>query len=358
MAGVAFSYKKMLDLNLEQRIVQLLKKIVREVISFVCVYSGIAMLFYLLKIRPQRDRYRILVYHRVNNQRHYGNPVARSMSVRGTHFKRQMKFLNKYFNVISIDYLTDVFKQNEPLPERALAITFDDGYRDNYLNAFPLLKKYQFPATIFLTTGFIGTQKSLWWDHLQQIISRSTAKAFWQFSERTLNRKFNGVASNKFQQLVDHLKSVDNEARDRFIEQSGQFFQIEKEDDDIPAVMLTPANIKEMSDAGISFGSHTVSHLILSKVSELCVRQELAESKQDIEEITGREVCAFAYPNGGLNDFNQRSIELLRDCGYQCAFMNVKGVNKVADDPFTLKRIGVYGTDSMSSFICRCFGIF
>ena len=177
----------------------MLKKIAREIISFACVYSGMAMLIYLLKIRNQRNRYRILVYHRVNDQRHVDNPVAKSMSVRVAHFERQMKFLNKYFNVMSVDCLADVLEQKKPLPKRALAITFDDGYRDNYMYAFPLLKKYQFPATIFLTTGMIGTQKGLWWDHLQQIISKSKPEIFWQFCERTLNIKFNGSASNKYQ---------------------------------------------------------------------------------------------------------------------------------------------------------------
>ncbi len=336
----------------------MLKKIAREIISFVFVYSGLAMLIYLLKIDNQPNQYRILVYHRVNNQRHAGNPVAKSMSVPVARFERQLKFLKKYFTVIPIDYLADALDREKILPKRALAITFDDGYRDNYLCAFPLLKKYQSSATIFLTTGFIGTKKSLWWDELQQIISRSTANIFWRFSERALNRKFNGSANSTYQQLNDHLKSIDNASRDRFIEESRQFFQIEKEADETSAEMLRPADIKEMTDAGISFGSHTESHLILSKASVERAKQELIKSKQDIEQMTGKEVRAFAYPNGGPNDFNHRSIELLRECGYRFAFMNVRGVNKVADDPFTLKRIGVYGTDSMASFICRCFGIF
>ncbi|MBD3289422.1 polysaccharide deacetylase family protein [candidate division KSB1 bacterium] len=336
----------------------MLKKIAKEIISHILVYSGMAMLFYRLKIRKCPNRFRILVYHRVNNQRHIRNPVAKAMSISVRRFERQLKFLQKYFNIVSLDSITNALGQKKALPRHSLAITLDDGYRDNYLYAFPLLKKYKLPATIFLTTGYLGKQSNLWWDTLHQITAMSESKELWQFCERRLNIKFRGVRRTRYLQLVDYLKSIDISARDQFIGELKSQFQIIKGKDDLRAELLAPAEVKEMSAAGISFGSHTVSHLIVSKSDEQLVKQELIQSKKEIEEITGRDVFAFAYPNGAADDFDEKSIELLQECGYELALTNIGGINSIADNQFTLKRIGVYGNDSMAAFICRCFGLF
>ena len=114
---------------------------------------------------------RILLYHRVLDIQKGGDFCSLpGIIVSVNMFNQQMRYLSKNYNVISLDHLVDSLKNNSPLPKKGVVITFDDGWRDNYSFALPILKKYNLPATIFLTSGYIGTNKTFWPEQVMSIL--------------------------------------------------------------------------------------------------------------------------------------------------------------------------------------------
>jgi len=188
-------------------------------------------------------------------------------------FKNQMQYLSKVYSPISLERMAQHIQNGTSLPSKAIAVTFDDGYRDNYENAYPILKEYNIPATFFLTTGFIGTGEIPAWD-----------KGYYT-SEKTL--------------------------------------------------MLSWEQVREMSDSGISFGSHTLSHPFLTRIPRKQAQKEIHLSKDIIEQQIGKPVTTFAYPSGNL-DSEIKGI--VKEAGYSAAVSTIPGYNSMHDDVHALKR--------------------
>ena len=122
------------------------------------------------RLSKQKERAIILMYHRIHEK---GDGVG----VNKCAFERQMEFIKRKMTSIPLTDISDWLLKRKPLPPRAIAITFDDGYEDNFTNAYPILREFKIPATIFLTTGQIESTKIFWWDKVNEII-RKTKKPF------------------------------------------------------------------------------------------------------------------------------------------------------------------------------------
>ncbi len=188
-------------------------------------------------------------------------------------FANQMQYLADAYNPMPLESMVQHLRHKIPLPARAIAVTFDDGYRDNYENAYPILVKHHIPATLFLATDFIGTGKLPAWEE-----GRYTGEK---------------------------------------------------------ALMLSWEQVREMADAGISFGSHTVSHPFLSRIPRKRVEQELRSSKAIIEQRTGRPASTLAYPSG---DFNSDVQKMVEEAGYSAAVSTMAGHNGSHTDMYALRR--------------------
>ena len=293
--------------------------------------SGEAVFPYI-KIRRSRS-VQILAYHRINDDRDPFFPATPT-----TVFARQMEYLAHHLCVYPLADLIESLRRRD-VPENAVAITFDDGYRDNYSNAFPILRNLSLPATIFVATDAIESRRVLWHDRVFSAF-RETQARFLEAAGNNLDRYPLGTLAEKLvaqTEVLKVLRSLDDSGRslwiDRLIDNLGVADRQEA-----PDLMLTWEDVKIMQQKGISFGSHTVTHPILSKLSIHRLRQEIFESKRILEENVGTAVTAFAYPVGRREDFNEMTKNCLREAGYACALTSIFGSNSHGADLFELRR--------------------
>ncbi len=284
--------------------------------------------------------YLILWYHRVND---YAGEYMIDRTSRAL-FDRQMAWLERNFNVRPLEELVRLEQQGEPLPPRAVAITFDDGYEDNYSGAFPILKQRGLPATIFLTVGCIEERRSLWFDRILYAF-RETAADGLELPDGT-RIPFADPASKRraSRRLLDYLTSLPGEERLERVDTIVRRL-CDVPADGVPHEMLSWEQVREMTASGISFGSHTLNHPILTRIPAEEATHELRESKRLMEQRIGGEVPLFAYPNGKPGDYSEAIKDALREAGYRAALTTVQGENTPQTDPMELRRVRPFGRE-------------
>lgn len=277
-----------------------------------------------------RKHIRILTYHR------FGEKYVTSEL-----FKKHLTYLRKHFSLIDLKSFLSFLLGNTDLPPNSVIITVDDGYQDFYTVAFPVLKKYAVPATISLTVDFIDKGIWLWHDLLNFGISSTSRLDF------TLNGNYYDLRNQR--QRCELKVSLDKICtscspieRDTFITQILKELDVTLPERPTPEYApLTWDQVFEMSEHGISYGAHTLTHPILSKMPPDDAFHEIHESRRRIEEIIQRDVVAFCYPNGKEGDFNEAIKEMVRQCGFACAFSTIYGMNDLGTDRFALSRMGL-----------------
>ncbi len=302
-------------------------------IGFLEAYSSV-------RSRLVKSQAAILIYHRVCPK--VDNWSLGSLSP--ANFEMQMKYFAQNYELLSLDNLVQFIKSGEPFPKNAIVVTFDDGYKDNYLYAYPILRKYKIPATIFLTTGYIGASELFWWDKVAYIIENNT-------SIKKLN--LNGLGSYSLQSelektkvksiICEKLKKMPDNQRISIIQKLINICKVEIPPDLGEKYFLSWSEIKEMDNAGITFGAHSVNHPILINMPLELAKNEIIQSKKDIEEKLGKQITAFSYPNG---NFNAEVVELVRKSGFVCAVSVHPGMPpklvSPKDSVYNLSRIGTY----------------
>ena len=322
-----------------------------KIVAFILLYSGALRTIHCLVdryqyrrnssggavfpyIKKRRSRsVQILAYHRVNDEQDPFFPATPTKV-----FARQMEYLASHFSVYPLADLIESLQRRD-VPENAVAVTFDDGYRDNYQNAFPILRQLSLPATIFLATEAIGSGKVLWHDRVFSAF-RETQALYLEDAGNDVGRYPLGTLEEKLfaqGEVVRRLQSLDDSGRslciDRLIEKLGVVDRKEA-----PDLMLTWDDVKIMHQSKFSFGSHTVTHPILSRIPSIKVREEIFESKRILEERLNTSVTTFAYPVGRKEDFNELTKDCLREAGYICALSTIFGSNSDGQDLFELRR--------------------
>jgi peptidoglycan/xylan/chitin deacetylase (PgdA/CDA1 family)/CelD/BcsL family acetyltransferase involved in cellulose biosynthesis len=292
-------------------------------------------------LRPRKEpSARIFYYHRVNDD---NDPFFDAISPRV--FEGHMRYLAKHYKVGS---LSEIMRHLEDGSSAGtmVGITFDDGYRDNFENAFPILRRYGLPATIFLTTGSIDSGEPLWFERLAEAVKKTSKESIdleidiprriWM---RTPEER---LAASREIFLV--LRLLDDTERNRRV---GEILKqlAAPEETDRRNKMLTWDQVRTMKAAGIDFGGHTVTHPFLSKLAAGDAVREVSECKRRIEEETQAPVHYFAYPNGREEDFAPANSELLRAAGYRAAVTTIWGMNYRSTDPMQLRRGGPWESD-------------
>lgn len=298
-----------------------------------CLGSVFKNKFAMRVIQPALSSYQILIYHRVLSKQ---DPLAIG-SIDVETFTEQMKLLQKYYHVISLETLMKNISKNKLVPG-SVCVTFDDGYRDNYEVASPILQSLNLPATIFLATDFIGTGKILWYDRVLQAFKDCQLKEFSLleagFRDKKLN--MNHAQLHPAFEVLEWLKGFSPNERNQKIEKVFTALGIEKE----PTcdLMLNWDEVRKMGKQGISFGAHTCSHPILSTVSEKENEFQILESQKVIEKELGIPVQYFAYPNGRLGDYGDAAKGALIRGNFVCALTTNPGANKKNQNQFEINR--------------------
>lgn len=286
----------------------------------------------------------ILAYHRVcdigNEAEFPFDPDLVSAS--SAAFAWQMNYLKERYHPITFQLLLNVLDGKEQLPRRPVIVTFDDGYDDNYLNAFPVLRSLDMPATIFVSTGYVGSSKPFWFDLVAHIL-HNAPNGVLTVKELKLTLSMGSGADSRHAaaaSLVAELKRVSNAQRlDVLGWLEHEYAGSMKTGDFRLSRPLDWNQIREMSAAGIEFGSHTVSHPILSRLDDAELKRELTESRRRLEQELGKTAPVLAYPVGGPEEFNDKVVRGAVSAGYRLGVSYMPGMNRLGSmDRFRLRR--------------------
>jgi peptidoglycan/xylan/chitin deacetylase (PgdA/CDA1 family) len=299
------------------------------------------MTFPFIKRRRRRNC-QILTYHRINDD---GDRFFPAISVKA--FEQQMRVLADCFTFCPLDELIERIKCDD-LPENAVAVTFDDGYCDNYTTAFPILKRYSVPATIFLATDVIGTARQLWHDEVFAAFRETRVPKLLDIGlgNKTLDLTSLPRKLQAQTEILQYLWSLDRVAREMAISRLQKALDVEKTRQGTGRLMLTWEEVSEMYRRGIHFGAHTGSHPALSKLGPEDAREEIRRSKSTIEVVLNAPVNTFAYPSGRHGDFTETTKALIEEAGFDCALTTIFGNNEPGMDLYEMRRIAPWNEDS------------
>lgn len=309
---------------------------------------------------------RIFLYHGVvSAEKNDGIGNYRNKHILLENFEKQIEVLRLNFKIVSIGELTRVVKSDPKSARGMVAITFDDGYRNVFKNAWPVLKKHRLPFSIFLPTDFIEKREPLWVDRLEYAIDKSKANIIdtniTKNGERIsydVSTKDNKIYADT--QIREYAKSLPNNEREALIndivKQSGIELRESIDSDEIYAP-LDWQDVKEMLDSGLlTAGSHTKSHAIVSRISKDEFQEEISESKRIIEKNLNVSCEWFAYPNGKNKDFSADLFDILEQSGFKGALTTEMGFVGENFDFFAIPRIALDETNDMTMFMFTISG--
>jgi peptidoglycan/xylan/chitin deacetylase (PgdA/CDA1 family) len=310
-----------------------------------------------------RDRVIIIMYHGFCRQAAgLGFLNLEDNHVEAKSFERQLAYLSRYHKVISLEQYVSLRQRGCPLPRYSAIITMDDGYRTNYSIAFPLLKKYGVPASVFVTTGFVDRESLLWTDRLIQAIADAPSGTYPDLDSALRPIVLGDTASRRRAalELLHELKLVPQESRDRALGAlEARLVNGERVHLETPEIFeaLSWQDIGEMIASGlVSFGNHTHTHVILGRSEPESQRSEIQEAHLRIESHTGLPCRSFCYPNGRREDYDATTQSILRELGYQCALTTEPGYNNATTSLFDLKRVAVNSRASFADFFTILYG--
>jgi len=328
------------------------KKIICQLINFIKFPE--AYMFFRKKIF---GRYIVVfVYHRI----HPGKGNARVANICPEEFEKQIRYLKENFVIYSIEKLVNVLKNNQIDNEgikNIAVVTFDDGYKDNYIYAYPILKKYKIPASIFLITDYVGKGKLFWWDEMEYILYYTKKEKINLLNLGTFLLTDDEKKFNCFLFLLKKFKKRSNELKNKYINDLKNVCNVIIPLDLGKKGILSWDEICEMKDNGISFGAHTLTHTNLKNADLEEAEKEIVQSKAIIEKKVKTNVRSFAYPYGS-KFYDNKIVKLLKNNGFDCAFTtSEKLINQFKFcNIYSLPRISA-GSD-FDSFTIKASGIF
>ena len=302
-------------------------------VTTACHMGGFRLARFLTRSHP-----RVLMYHRFSADA-AGSRVSVAL------FDNQLSELKRNFTVLPLSVICDYLRAGKTVPHNSIALTIDDGYDDFYRYAFPVLKKYGLPATLYVTADFIDRKLWLWPDKIAYILKKTGAKNLTYTrpdnATSTLPLLTGAERGSAWMELNNHCLAIGHEERQQFLHQLALDLAVtvgvEPEPDYAP---MSWDAVRELSDNGIEIGAHSRTHPVLSNLGRERLREEIYGSKQRIEQFVSRPVSAFCYPNGQRADYNDLVKEVVIESGYSSATVAFHD-KSVWNDMFEIRRYAV-----------------
>jgi peptidoglycan/xylan/chitin deacetylase (PgdA/CDA1 family) len=311
------------------------RRAIKTAIAGGIYYSGILFGWQLLRRRLGRPRVHVLGFHRVvPDYRAAAGRALPALCISIEAFEAQLRYLREHMDVIDLGSALEALRGERRLRRDAAVITFDDGYRDTYTRAFPILRRLGLPAAVFVTTGYVDTTRLLPHDRLYAVLraaarkkprpvlphaERWAAKAREQSPELAVELAARAIRHPLLLELT------------RLLEEA--YGPGEPPDEDGHA--LSWSMCREMAACDVEIGSHTVSHSVLAHESRMTILDELKVSKAEIERRVGRPVRFLAYPNGVYSDAVMRACV---EVGYQAALTTEDRPNRPGTNVLAIGR--------------------
>jgi peptidoglycan/xylan/chitin deacetylase (PgdA/CDA1 family) len=294
----------------------------------------------------------ILMYHRVASVRR--DPWR--LCVSPEQFAQQMEML-RAMHPLSLADLLDCMRTGR-IPRRGVVVTFDDGYADNFHSAWPVLRRQNVPATVFVVSGQIGGDREFWWDELERVLFAADVlpdRLQLRIGDRTFNGSVGPIATSPeswtawepqkpgsrealYYELWSLLQPLPHLRRLALMDELLQWANLS------PVVRpeyraLNASEMVAMTSGGsIEIGAHSLTHSRLSSLPADCVAIEIARAKADLEGDLGRPVQSFAYPYGHPADVGAHAAAAVAEAGFECACSSSPGLVEAATDRYLLPR--------------------
>jgi peptidoglycan/xylan/chitin deacetylase (PgdA/CDA1 family) len=322
---------------------------ITAVIKTIFLYSG--LIYLIRKLNSGSDAIPVLRYHSVSENADY---CPSSIAVSPARFEKQIAYLTSRYRIVSLADVTDCLISGKPFPKRSAVITFDDGYLDNYTYALPILQRYGATATFFIVAGSLLGEQAFWVGALQQAVmiapdiiplaeefdveiqTECDYKQQRQFLIDQISIQINRSDLHGVKRMLSRVEQALGRA---FMSESSDWF------------MMREKHAQELVAAKMTIGSHTVSHPILSSLTEDQAMNELQNSRLMIENVINQPVKHIAYPNGpGVKNFSAETLRLTRECDYQAGWTSERGPIVSDSERFSLPRQGVNQALNLGAF--------
>ncbi len=277
---------------------------------------------------------RILLYHGVTDEHGEGIFNYRGKFVTTRAFRAHLTYFKRTFEVVGLAEQVERIKAGTAA--RTLSITFDDGYANNYHEAFPILRELGVPATFFVTTDFVDKKQPLPVDIIEYAIGAASGSREDRIkTDLALRQKMKALPVADARALLEEV--IRTYGRDLRIDIERTSYR-----------PLTWQQVAEMESAGMTFAPHTRTHPILSRLSQSEAREEIVGSKEALAAHAAHPLNIFACPNGGTDDFTAETIEILKTAGFAASLTTDARAIVPTDDAFALPRFTMDGANDMS----------
>jgi peptidoglycan/xylan/chitin deacetylase (PgdA/CDA1 family) len=263
------------------------------------------------------------------------------------------------YRFVGGEELRSVVQRRQPPYGPAVAITFDDGYANNFTAALPILRDRSITATVFVVGDFIARCEPLWVDRLEQaLIGTSSNELTIDFNGNARRFPLRDLAERQLAEahVRAECKRLSSSDRERFLDDL--FSRLENAPASMPSLYAPLAwnQVDELRQAGWAIGTHTMTHTILANLETAEVRQEVGDAKKLIENRLGEPCDLFAYPNGLRGDFTPATQRVLSELEVICALASLEGRVKRGFDPFAMRRVAVHDRMGLNEFRLRTTG--
>ncbi len=309
----------------------------KRILALALYATGITRLVFFWQFKI-RKKILVLLYHEIRPPRN-----RFEAAVSPDNFERQIRFVRRHFEIIPVSRMMEFMVGRVKIRKPVAVITFDDGYKDNFTTAYPILKKLGAPAIIFTTVGSVGNKNRMWTSVVEDLFGRTPKKEV-ELSSLPSGRVFEWPDEGEEKLRACHeikaeMKKVPDTVRQAILDELRAKLEVQEDSCGSGEEMLSWDDIRELGKGPlIEIGSHSLTHRMLAKLPSAEMIYELRESGKKLREEAGIEVRYVSYPG---NSYNAEVQKCAADAGYQAGFAVDRRLNGLNENRFGLRRVHI-----------------